>query len=138
MTNVNSKIANLPALETKFQETHIGAALDCRERQLTEALSREKETREAIKKALVAASDPNKGTCTNEILALIVKADRIAAAFKPASTEDPLEVTCWSCGKVYSLHIATVCPECYAWPRKQDQPPGPRTLPPRVGPKMHG
>src|ERR1039457_6404120 len=79
MTNVNSKIANLPALETKFQETHIGAALDCRERQLTEALSREKETREAIKKALVAASDPNKGTCTNEILALIVKADRIAA-----------------------------------------------------------
>lgn len=31
--------------------------------------------------------------------------------------EQSLTVTC-ECGNVYSLHMATVCPECFAWPNR--------------------
>lgn len=35
-----------------------------------------------------------------------------------ADEEPSLSVICWSCGAHYSLHVCTVCPECYVWPRK--------------------
>jgi hypothetical protein len=45
--------------------------------------------------------------------------------------EDTLSVVCGSCGHHYSLHVATVCPECFAWPKA----PGPIAPPPYTGPK---
>ena len=32
-----------------------------------------------------------------------------------------LEVHC-DCGKVYSLHLAPVCPRCFAWPKTRRNP----------------
>jgi hypothetical protein len=29
---------------------------------------------------------------------------------------DPTSRVCYSCGEQYSLHMATVCPHCFAWP----------------------
>jgi len=38
----------------------------------------------------------------------------------PRETENSLMmVTCPDCGNEYSQHMATVCPECFSWPRKR-------------------
>ena len=33
---------------------------------------------------------------------------------------DPMARVCWSCGQHYNLHVCTVCPRCWAWPRKPE------------------
>jgi len=34
--------------------------------------------------------------------------------------EPPLGVKCHECGLVYSLHMHTVCPRCFAWPKLKE------------------
>lgn len=39
-----------------------------------------------------------------------------AEAAAKSMPEPFLERTCLSCGEVFSLHMATVCPRCWTWP----------------------
>lgn len=32
--------------------------------------------------------------------------------------DDPFWIICSGCGKLYSLHMNTVCPDCYTWPKR--------------------
>lgn len=34
-----------------------------------------------------------------------------------AAREPSFNVVCWNCGKHYSLHMTTVCPRCFSWPK---------------------
>lgn len=38
----------------------------------------------------------------------------------PNQEETSLSVICHKCGETYSLHVHTVCPECFAWPKKEN------------------
>ncbi len=69
---------------------------------------------------------PNKtgDLAKNDIQKLEHSAERCrhrAALADVGIPEYSLAVVCWSCGYAYSLHVATVCPECFAWPKA----PGP-------------
>lgn len=33
--------------------------------------------------------------------------------------DDPFWIVCKSCGKDYTLLLATVCPNCFAWPKRE-------------------